>query len=355
MTYAKRAIHCLCPNACGWSEPDRGESTVRLFIGAVDLRISHWAMGQQSRTHNVKCWLFSCEGTCCHANCQQFDAGNLPQICDTQDMKEPDSPTLARFVLGRTLKRLRLEAKVELKNAAAICGVVETTISRWEVGASPPKPPVIMALGNAYGASEADIAKMSTWANKAKRRGLFEGSDVPVDARMLFEAEHVAHAIRGIELEYVPGLLQTPEYLATMQSAVSEFHTAEMLAKIRNLRERRQAAQAARQKPVIMQYVVGLATMAYLDQMPGDVRKGQIARLLEAAKSGVDIRVLTKPHAAMLGSYTMIQISPDHPPFVYVESLDAGRYLEGENVLSPFEQTFVSAQKSATALEEYLG
>lgn len=269
-------------------------------------------------------------------------------------MYEPDSPTLARFVLGRMLKRLRLAAEVDIKTAAGICGVVETTISRWESGASPPKPPMVTALGTAYGATQSDIEKMSGWANKAKRRGLFEGPEIPPDGRMLFEAEHVAHAIRAVELEHIPGLLQTPEYLAEVQDALPEYFEPDHLDRIRAVRERRQSAQAARTEPPIAQYIIGIAAMTYLTQMPTDVRKGQIGRLRDAVTSGVDIRVLTKPHAAMLGSFTMIQISPDHPPFVYLDSVDGSRYLEGEDVLCRFEQTFASAQQSAIALEEYL-
>lgn len=269
-------------------------------------------------------------------------------------MSDPESPTLARFVLGRMLRRLRTEAGVDIQAAADLCGVVKTTVIRWELGASPPKPPMVMALGNAYGATQSDIDKMSGWAIKAKRRGLFEGPDVPVDLRMLYEAEHIAHAIRAIELENIPGLLQTPEYLAELQDTLPGYFDPDTLAKIRDLRERRQAAQAARTEPSIVQYVIGIAAMTYLAQMSPDVRKGQTERLRDAVRSGVDIRVITQPHAAMLGSFTMIQISRDHPPFAYVESVDAGRYLEGEDVLFRFEQTFASAQETAIELEEYL-
>ena len=269
-------------------------------------------------------------------------------------MSEPESPTLARFVLGRMLRRLRVEASVDVQTAADLCGVVKTTVIRWELGASPPKPPMVKELGNAYGATQADIDKMSAWALKAKRRGLFESPDVPPDARMLFEAEHVAHAIRAVELEHIPGLLQTPEYLAEVQAALPEYFEPDSLDRIRAVRERRQAAQAARTEPPITQYIIGIAAMTYLAQMPTDVRKGQIERLREAVASGIDIRVLTKPHAAMLGSFTLIQITPDHPPFAYIDSVDGSRYLEGEDVLCRFEQTFASAQKSAIALEEYL-
>lgn len=269
-------------------------------------------------------------------------------------MREHDSPTLARYVLGRMLKRLRVDAGIDIRTAAKICGVVETTISRWETGYTPPKPPVIMALGTAYGATDDEITKMSAWALKAKRRGLFEGPDVPPEARMLFEAEHVAHAIRAIELEHIPGLLQTPEYLAEVQAALPEYFDPESLDRIRAVRERRQAAQAGRTNPAITQYIIGIAAMTYLAQMPTDVMKGQIGRLRDAVASGVDIRVLTKPHAAMLGSFTMIQISPEHSPFAYIESVDGSRYLEGEDVLFRFSQTFASAQQSAIALEEYI-
>lgn len=269
-------------------------------------------------------------------------------------MSEPESPTLARFVLGRMLRRLRVEAGVDVQTAAELCGVVKTTVIRWENGNSPPKPPMVKELGREYGATRADIDKMSAWALKAKRRGLFEGPDVPVDLRMLYEAEHVAHTIKAVELEHIPGLLQTPEYLAEVQSALPGYFEPDTLSRIIDLRERRQHAQSARTTPAIMQYLIGTAAMTYLSQMTTDVRKGQTGRLRDAVASGVDIRVLTKPHAAMLGSFTMIQISPDHPPFAYVESVDAGRYLEGADVLFRFEQTFDAARTVSTPLEEYL-
>lgn len=264
------------------------------------------------------------------------------------------TPTLARYMLGKTLKRLRTAAGINTKTAAETCHVVTPTITRWEAATSTPKPLAVAALGNLYGASDADIEKMCSWATKAQRRGLFEHADVPPDARMLFEAEHVAYAIRCVELENVPGLLQVPEYLMELQAALPQYFDPSTLEQIREVRERRQAAQAARSEPPITQYVIGVAAMTYLAQMPIEVREAQIERLREAVADGIDIRVVTRPHAAMSGSFTLVQISPGYPPFAYTETVAGSQYLEDSNVVSRFEQTFQSAQETAITLEEYL-
>src|SRR5690606_601284 len=131
---------------------------------------------------------------------------------------------------------------------------------------------------------------------------------------------------------------------------------AERAATLRALRTRRQEIVFGRSPLPRMRFVIGPAALAYLDAQPA-VRDGQIARLRQAAAlPGVEIRVITGFHAAMLGSFTILTppSTTGAKPFAYVEDIDGGRYVEGD-VVSDYGQVFSLARdQQSEELERYL-
>lgn len=252
------------------------------------------------------------------------------------------------------LKRLRIDAGLSRGRAGAHIGKIEETVRRWEVGQIAPNVSTIRDLANLYGASPEELARMTSLVASSKERGLYEDAGVPPELRYLYESEATSRAIRAIELENIPGLLQTPEYHRRIQEAQltepAEFETA-----IRGLRPRRQEIVFSRRQPPHLQWVIGLAALAYLDAEP-DIRDDQLKRLREVDQlSHAEIRIITRFHPAMLGAFTLVtpNVSANHP-FVYVEGLDGGRYLEHRDVVSRYEAAFAAVFESAISLEEYL-
>jgi len=265
------------------------------------------------------------------------------------------TPTLAKIGLGAIITRLMEDSGLSDYELADAVGVHQDTISRWKAGQFAPKKAAIKAIVEATGASPAELSVMNTLSMESKKKGLFEGNHVPPELRVLYETEATARLIRSIELEYIPGLLQTPEYHLAAQAAQIAID-AEKASTLRRLRTRRQEIVFGRTPLPRMQFVIGIAALAYLNQHP-PVRDAQIARLREAAAlPGVEIRVITGFHAAMLGSFTILTPpkSTGAKPFPYVEDNDGGRYVEGD-VVSEYEAVFRMVwDRQSIELEEYL-
>lgn len=263
-------------------------------------------------------------------------------------------PSISKRALGDMLKRLRTDSGLSRGRVGDHVGKIEETVRRWEVGQVAPNVSIIRDLANLYGASPEELARMTSLAASSKERGLYEDAGVPPDLRYLYESEATSRAIRSVELENIPGLLQTPEYHRCLQEAQLA-EPAEFESAIRDLRPRRQELVFGRRKPPHLQWAIGQSALAYLKAEP-DIREGQLKRLREVNEvPGAEIRIINRFHPAMLGAFTLITPSAAaNHPFVYVEGLDGGRYLEHRDVVSRYEAAFAAVFDSAIPLEEYL-
>ncbi|WP_460541265.1 helix-turn-helix domain-containing protein [Glycomyces halotolerans] len=269
-------------------------------------------------------------------------------------MSTQSTPTLTRLALGALITRIRETSGQQPADVAAALNVHVSTIRRWESGEVAPKPMTIKALADAIGATSEQMTRMTSLSLDSKRRGIFEGNNVPPDLRVLYETEATARLISSLELEYIPGLLQTPEYHRTAQEAQLPIESR-LAETLRDLRTRRQEIVFSRSPLPHMRFLIGRAALAYLDDHP-DVRRGQVERLRQARDLGVDIRVITGFHASMLGSFTILT-PPQNAgarPFAYVEDIDGGRYVEGD-VVSQYEAVFATVRdRQSVELEEFL-
>lgn len=267
-------------------------------------------------------------------------------------MKE--APTFALTTLGTMLAQAREAAGLSATDAARELGVVSTTVRRWELGQSVASRATVAFLAQVYGVDPTEASAWATLAVKGKERGLFEPSDIPASMKALVAAETRAAAIGSLELEYIPGLLQTPPYHLRVQSI--ELPVAhEIATDVRKLRVQRQTAIFERNPPPRLEFVIGPAAMFYLSKWP-EVETEQIAHLCELAKRpNVSIRVITAPHAGMLGSFTLLKPpkSSVMRPVVYVESQDGVRYIENLDVVSKYLDTLKAVRSTSIPIEEY--
>lgn len=276
-------------------------------------------------------------------------------MTDRQD-QQYGTPTLAKLALGDLITRIRLRAGWERSEVAAALGVDTETIRRWELGKIAPKRIAIESLAKALHATPAELSRMTALSMDSKKRGMFEGNNVPPNLRTFYESEATAVRIRSIVLEYLPGLLQTRAYHRAAQDAQLPIEE-ELAVNLRELRTRRQEITFGRDPLPQLQFLIGRAALSYLDDYP-EVKDEQIARLLEVdAMPHAEIRVVTGFHAAMLGSFTILTGRPETgaKPFAYLEAIDGGRYLEG-HVVSEFEATFEAVRQSqSVSIKEVLG
>lgn len=265
-------------------------------------------------------------------------------------------PTVARRFIGDTLKRLRQEAGKSQADVAAYVGKVEETIRRWEAGKNPVGVSVIRDLCSYYDAAPEIMSRLTSVAADAATPGLFEGPHVTPDNRALWENELTAASLRSVELDNVPGLLQTPEYQRSIQAALLPA-ARDVQAANRQNRAARQERVLGQKNPPELKCVIGRAVIDYMESHP-PVRDGQIARLREVnAMPNAEVKVLHTFHASMLGSFYVVTPRAGAlgaRPFVYLEGAHGGRYEEGKDVVSLYDEIFSSVHDTAIELEEYL-
>lgn len=270
-------------------------------------------------------------------------------------MTTQSSPTVAKIAFGPLLTKIRTRSGRSRADIAAELDVDISTYGRWESGKYAPQPTAIGALADAVGATPEEKSRMRDLAVDARRRGLFEGRSVPPHLRALYELEAIAVRIWSLELEHVPGLLQTIEYHLKVQ----EFQLPAELAyaeTLRMLRQQRYKVMRARADAPELLFLIGESAMRYLDLYP-DIKDGQIARLREAnSLPNSEVRVITGMHAGMLGAFTIFEppAVTTARPFLYTETLRGDQFEEGEVVSTHEAAACLVRDTQSQNLEDYL-
>jgi transcriptional regulator with XRE-family HTH domain len=134
-------------------------------------------------------------------------------------MPEPsEGPTVLRRLLGTQLRRLREGRGISAQAAAKAIRGSESKISRIELGRNAIREIDVLDLLTYYGVSPAEREQLLALAEQANRPGWWHRfNDILPD---WFEAyvgmEEAATSIRVYEPQFVPGLLQTPQYTAAV-------------------------------------------------------------------------------------------------------------------------------------------
>jgi transcriptional regulator with XRE-family HTH domain len=264
-------------------------------------------------------------------------------------------PTVARRALGASMRKLRESAGISRTQAAQSIGYSPQTIQRIEEGTQATRDHQVERLGRLYNAPPALMSEMYRYALDGNRRGWWQAhkEGIPSEFPLFLEAEHDAARIWVLETEYIPGLLQTPEYLLAVQTAQPPLPPARAAA-VRELRSQRQGLLFGREELPEIRFVIGRSALDYLHDLP-EVKDNQVKRLVEMSEfPEIDIRVITGLHAAMAGSFNILTPTGFQQPFAYVDSVDGCRYIEDQAVVSLYERTFRHVRSSAITLEEYL-
>jgi transcriptional regulator with XRE-family HTH domain len=269
------------------------------------------------------------------------------------------APTLARLALGQMLVSLREAAGLDRAEVAIEMDVHPDTVRRWETGEHGMKKPVVRDIARLYNATSSQTIRMTTLAEQSKQRGAVErypGGASP-EFRMFADFEPTATQILSYEPEYVPGLLQTPEYLKAIHQAQLSDQTPKPEA-VHQLRTSRHETMFSRDNLPELRFVIGVAAMIYLDALPHEVRTEQLAHLRKlGALASVEIRVITVMHPGMNGGFTIMtpadgMLSANR--FAYIEAQDICRYVETAETVSIYDQIFRSVWDRAIPLEEYI-
>ena len=243
------------------------------------------------------------------------------------------APTVQRMLVGARLRRLRTEMGLTREEAAEAIRASEWKIHRLENGQVGFKDRDIVDLLRLYQVTDPEeVAEFVTLAREANTPGWWRhyGDLLPSWFRTYVDLEAAATLIRTYEGQYVPGLLQTDDYMrAVVRGAHLEDTSGEMGRRVR-LRMARQTL-LTREQPPRLWAVVDEAALRRPVGGP-EVMRGQLERLLEASElPNVTLQILpfaAGAHPAMVGSFSILRFGDQElPDVVYLEHLTSASYL----------------------------
>lgn len=255
-------------------------------------------------------------------------------------------PTVLRIMLGAHLRRLRERAGITRSDAGWRIRSSESKISRLELGRVGFKERDVGDLLTLYKVTDpAERERMLQLAREANTPGWWHrySAVTPDWFDSYLGLEAAAELIRTYEIQFVPGLLQIPEYTrAVARLALGADRSDAEIEKVIALRRTRQRI-LERDPPVRLWAVIEEAVLHRPIGGPPVLRE-QLEALREAArKPNVTLQIIpldSPGHAATGGAFTLLRFpEQDLPDVVYLEHLTSALYLEKQDDLDAYAKT----------------
>ncbi|SFS96055.1 helix-turn-helix domain-containing protein [Saccharopolyspora flava] len=266
------------------------------------------------------------------------------------------TPTVRRLLLSNELKRLREQAGVDADKAAQHLGCRTTKISRIELAQSSIQAGDVKLLTELYGADADHAEVLLDLARGQNQRGRWTGYRAlyPDWFRLFVDLERDAAVLKSVEVEVVPGLLQTENYIQALFENGHTGGTDEYLENSVMARKERQTIFTRREMPQLS-FILSESCLRRAIGGPGVMRE-QLLHLVEVGRRrNVQIQVLPFNARTYAGQaayrFTLLNIpaSGVSTPldFVYVESHDDARYLDAHDAVASYGALWDRLQAAA--------
>ncbi|MGH3923771.1 MAG: helix-turn-helix domain-containing protein [Pseudonocardiaceae bacterium] len=244
---------------------------------------------------------------------------------------------MRRKQLGRQLRELREAASLRMEDAATALDCHRSRISHIETGRYGVRKPDLEVLLRLYGALDR-LRVLEELRQEGTKRGWWSTYRLPDWLAGYVGLEADATVLRSLELELIPGLLQTEAYARAVHIAG---HHMTPIAEV----ERRVAARLQRQsrlttddQPLKLSAVVSEAALQRTLAMGGDVAIGQLDHLMASARlPNVTLQILPFAigvHRSMSGSFTLLSFAPGvSPDIAYQEYAVGGHLVDDQDVV----------------------
>ncbi|GIF40662.1 transcriptional regulator [Actinoplanes xinjiangensis] len=241
---------------------------------------------------------------------------------------------MLRILLGSQLRKLRESKGITREAAGYEIRASGSKISRMELGRVSFKERDVADLLTMYGVSDsAERDALIGLARQANNPGWWQhfGDVLPTWFQAYLGLEAAASLIRTYEIQFVPGLLQTPDYARAVIMLGHAGASAEEINRRVDVRLQRQQILTRSGGPQLWAVI----DEAVLRRPIGgvDVMRAQIESLIEASKlPGVRLQIIpfmVGGHAAAGGPFAILRFpEPELPDVVYVEQLTSAIYLD---------------------------
>jgi hypothetical protein len=239
--------------------------------------------------------------------------------------------------LGGELLQLRLTAELTQGEAAKVLTSSTAKVAKLERGWVPMRDPDIRALCELYRINDPavvgsllELARVDRERRKAK--GWWNELPGVGDMREYVSMENAATAIRAWQLSYIPGLLQTPDYIRALATGGSPLEHPDG-------GESRVGPRVARQQRLLGDSPLELWSIIHESALRhrvggSEVMRDQLAHLLQATDQA-NIRVQVLPfsagaHVGMSGAFNIMSFdTPGSMDVVYTETVLGQIWVEG--------------------------
>ncbi|MFD6993941.1 helix-turn-helix domain-containing protein [Streptomyces sp. NPDC059943] len=277
------------------------------------------------------------------------------------------SPTARRRRLAIELRKLRDESGMTCNHVGKELDWSGSKVNRMETGQGRVQPSDVEALCRFYGTSDELRELLKGLAKESKTKGWWHahGDAVPSWFSVYVGLEQAASNLHTYQGEFIPGLLQTPEY-ATALSRVTPDQDHDEIPRQVDVRMRRQQLLTESKAPDFWAVIHQSALMHVIGGR--QVMAGQLERMLDIGQQrNVTVQVLPYDAGAYptTGPFTVLGFpEQEDPDVVYREGLTDSVYLELPADVRIYTKAFdhfralaLSPQRSAalirSALEEH--
>lgn len=272
---------------------------------------------------------------------------------------QPGSGSLvSRILLGSQLRRLREEKGISRDAAGYHIRASESKISRMELGRVGFKQRDVADLLTLYGVTEeSERNALLELARGAHGAGWWHSySDVlPGWFQTYVGLEESAASIRTYEVQFVPGLLQAPDYAKAVTRLGRRAAPEEEVDRRVRLRMRRQEQLLSGRGP---DYLAVIDEAALRRPLGGpEVMRAQIRHLIDLGQRP-NITVQLMPfrhggHAAEGGPFTILRFPEQDPPdVVYLEQLTGAMYLDKHDDVAQYHQAMDRLREESQTPEQ---
>ncbi|MEU5765538.1 helix-turn-helix transcriptional regulator [Streptomyces asoensis] len=246
------------------------------------------------------------------------------------------APTLLKMLVGVQLAGIREDAGLSQDQAARSLGFSPAKLSRIEAGKGR-KPPVeadVRALLSLYGTEEHETSVLIRLLRQAGEPGWWQRFDkrlMPEWFDRLVGLQEAATAIRTFEIQYVPGLLQTPAYARAVVERGLPSATSREVERRVELRTRRTELLKRPDAPRLWAVLDESVLLRVLGGR--EVMREQLDHLVEmAGLPHVTIQVVpldvTHASAPAIPVTYLRFAGADLPDVVYLEQIRSATFLE---------------------------
>ena len=267
---------------------------------------------------------------------------------------EASGPTVLRMLLGGQLRKLREAAGITPDRAGYEIRASRSKISRVEHGRVGFKERDVADLLTLYGVTDDnERGHMLRLAQQANSPGWWSRYDdvLPDWFETYVGLEQATSLIRTYELQFVPGLFQTPDYARAVTVLGHRAASQEEIERRVSLRLKRQQFLV---RPDSMPKVWAVIDESALRRPLGGlgVMRAQLEHLIELTESPqVTLQIMPFDrggHSAAGGSFSLLRFAEsDLPDIVYIEQLTGALYLDRPDEIDHYREVMNSLSAEA--------